>query len=217
MKAMILAAGRGLRMRPLTDHTHKGLLKVHGEMLIERQIKRLQAIGITDFVINLSYMAERVQQVLGDGADYGVSIQYSIESYPLETGGGVIAALPILGDDPFILHNCDLWSDYPLENLKGALQDSLGHLVLVKKPLDVQSGDFGLSNGYVTFEEDPPLTYTGMGIYRPELFKNEKLGVLSLLSVLEKGIENRRITGEYYSGSCIDINTPERLKTLNQP
>ena len=151
MKAMILAAGRGERMRPLTDSTPKPLLRVGGKALIEYHLEKLAAAGIRDVVINISYLGERIREILGDGSRWHLSIQYSIEPEPLETAGAILQALPLLGEQPFVLINGDVWTDYAIEKLKDyPLQSSCGHLVLVNNPSHHPEGDFSVTNAVLT-------------------------------------------------------------------
>lgn len=214
---MILAAGRGSRMRPLTDHTHKGLLKVAGEPLIEHHVKKLAAIGVTDIVINVSYLAEQIQSYLGNGEKYNVNIHYSIEEQPREVGGGLIKALPLLGGEPFIVVNCDVWSDYPLENLNVDLKGALGKIILVKNPQHNPKGDFHLNGNQVELinDSDKNFTYAGIAMYHPDLFSNfSKSASQPMLPILKKAIEARELNGEFYNGLWSDVGTPERLAEL---
>lgn len=222
MKAMILAAGRGLRMRPLTDHTHKGLLKVSGETLLERHIKGLAAVGVKDIVINVSYLADQIQGYLGRGDSYGVHIHYSVEAYPLEVGGGLIKALPLLGKDPFMVVNCDVWTDYSYERLKRPYPGVLGHIILVDNPPHHPTGDFGLLHDKVTVldfantQVSSSYTYAGIAVYDPSLFEGfTKSGAQPLLPILKKAIAANQLSGEYYSGTWMDVGTPERLRELH--
>lgn len=215
MKAMILAAGRGERMRPLTDHTPKPLLLVAGKPLISYHLSNLKKIGIDEVVINISYRAEQIQNVLGDGSQYGIKIIYSFESTALETGGGIYQALPLLGNDPFIIINADVWTDYPLQNLPQQL-DHLAHLILVDSPAHNTHGDFYFDNKKLSLSGKNKLTYSGIGVYRPDLFQNCQAGAFRLADVLKPAIAQNKISGEHYHGEWIDIGTPERLEFLNQ-
>ncbi len=222
MKAMILAAGRGMRMRPLTDHTHKGLLKVAGVPMLEQHVKHLSNIGIKDIVINVSYLAEQIQTFLGTGQQYGVKIRYSIEEMPLEVGGGIIKALPLLGVDPFITINCDVWTDFPLQSLAEKLRNHDGHIVLVNNPEHRQQGDFHLNNEKVellNLTKSPKNNYTfsGIAIYHPRIFADFSHDCLQpMLPILKKAIQTKRLSGEYYQGMWNDIGTPERLAAINE-
>lgn len=214
---MILAAGRGVRMRPLTDHTHKGLLKIGGVPMLEYHVKNLAKIGITDIVINVSYLAEQIQMFLKDGRQYGVNIHYSIEEFPLEVGGGIIKALPLLGTEPFIVINCDVWSDFPLQTLVKKINLNEGHIVLVNNPEHRQQGDFHLNGNKVQLlnliiNQTNNFTFSGIAIYHPKIFADfPQHGSQPMLPILKKAIENKRLSGEYYSGIWNDIGTPERL------
>lgn len=214
---MILAAGRGSRMRPLTDHTHKGLLKVAGVPLLEHHVKNLAAVGIKDIVINVSYLAEQIQNYLGNGQQYGVSIHYSIESTPLEVGGGIIKALPILGNDPFIAINCDVWSDYPLQKLM-TKSIEVGYIVLIKNPDHNPNGDFALIDTKVKLPDASQInfTYAGIALYHPKLFHDfPEHCSQPMLPILLKAIEQSKLSGELYQGLWSDIGTPERLSAVN--
>lgn len=218
---MIMAAGRGSRMRPLTDYIHKGLLKVNGTPLIEHHVKKLAAIGITDIVINVSYLAEQIITYLGKGEKYDVRIHYSIEDKPLEVGGGIIKALPLLNQELFIVINCDVWSDYPLSQLTENIGNALGKIVLVKNPIHNSKGDFSLDGCKVSlnYEENIPsnsFTYAGIAVYKPELFTNFARGCPQpMRPILLKAIRLKKLNGEVYSGSWMDVGTPERLAELN--
>lgn len=217
MRAMILAAGRGSRMRPLTDHTHKGLLKVADVPLLERHVKSLVAIGVRDIVINVSYLAEQIQNYLGNGQQYGASIHYSIETTPLEVGGGIIKALPLLGCDPFIVINCDVLTDYPIQNLK-LKENVMGHIILVKNPDHNPKGDFCLVAEKVTLSDPTAetLTYAGIALYHPKLFQGFPDHCSQpMLPILLKAIECSELSGEFYQGFWSDIGTPERLSAVH--
>lgn len=217
MRAMILAAGRGSRMRPLTDHTHKGLLKIADVPLLERHVRKLAAIGIKDIVINVSYLAEQIQQFLGDGQTFGVNIHYSIEPTALEVGGGIIKALPLLGPEPFIVINCDVWTDYSMQNLT-LKQNSMGHIVLVKNPDHNPKGDFCLVNEKVQISHsaEKTFTYAGIALYHPKLFHGfPEYCSQPMLPILLKAIERSQLSGEFYQGFWSDIGTPERLSAVH--
>lgn len=216
MKAMILAAGRGERMRPFTLHTHKCLLPVDGQTLIERHLRRLAQAGIHDVLINVSYLAEQIQQFVGDGHSFGVKVNYSVESDPLEVGGGIITALPQLGSEPFIIINADVICDYPYEQLadklKGQPAQTHGHIVLVNNPPHHPQGDFSLQDHQVYLQEQNDFTYSGIGIFQPTVFADfpahQKQAMLPILTGL---IEKEALTGEAYQGQWFDIGSPERL------
>ena len=218
MKAMILAAGRGERMRPLTDHTPKPLLKAAGKPLIEYTIEALVCAGITDIVINLAHLGNQLKNYLGDGSQYQAHIQYSEEGETgLETAGGIKNALPLLGDSPFLVINGDIYCDFPLQSLVNKPFD-LAHLVLVNNPNHNPNGDFSLVNNHqITNIHGRSYTFSGIGIYHPDLFKSH-LGIeqkLPLYPLLKEAIVNGQLSGEYYNGYWQDVGTPERLKQAN--
>ncbi|WP_439133249.1 N-acetylmuramate alpha-1-phosphate uridylyltransferase MurU [Pseudomaricurvus sp.] len=222
MKAMILAAGLGKRMRPLTDTTPKPLLPVGGKPLIMYHIERLKALGVREFVINIAYLGEQIEAALGDGHALGVSIQYSEEHEPLETGGALLQALPLLGDEPFLLVNGDVWTDYPFERLFDVhlAEDCLGHLVLVPNPRHNRRGDFALHDSMLLHntEVDEGFTYSGISLLRPELIGaySERRQIFPLREALAEGIAANRLSGEVYDGEWWDIGTPERLQALDE-
>ena len=216
MRAMILAAGRGERMRPLADSTPKSMLKVNDKPLIQYHIENLVSAGSNQIVINHACRGEQIETFLGDGQRFGARISYSAEgSKPLETGGGIFKALSLLGDDPFIVINSDIWTDYPINQLP---TDPVGvaHLVLVDNPPHNSKGDFTLDNGYVRQKGEERYTFSGIGVYRPVLFTNCINGVFPLLPLLQEAIAQNKVTGEYYSGTWIDIGTPDRLYELRE-
>ena len=224
MRAMILAAGRGERMRPLTDTMPKPLLPVGGKPLIQHHIERLAAAGVREIVINLAWQGAMLRAALGDGARLGVRIAYSDEGdKALETGGGIYHALPLLGDGPFLIVNGDVWTDYPFQALRerfagsrlGAPGQDLAHLVLVPNPPQHAQGDFGLSNGRVTELGANPGTYSGIAVYAPEFFADCKPGPFKLLPYLLAAIRAGRMSGERYEGRWFDIGTPQRLAELD--
>jgi len=214
MKAMILAAGRGERMRPLTDRTPKPLLPVAGRPLIVHQIERLARAGIREIVVNLSYLGEQIETALGDGRRYGVALHYSDQGpTPLGTGGGVYQALPLLGRAPFLVTNADVWTGYPIASL---LDKPLGiaHLVLVENRSHHPDGDFALEHGRVSLKHGPRLTFSGLGVYRSELFDECQAGCFPLAAVIRMAVSHGLVTGECYRGEWHDIGTPERLAAL---
>ena len=219
MKAMILAAGKGERMRPLTEHTPKPLLKVGGRPLIEHHIYRLADAGYRVMVVNVSHLGDQIVDFCGDGARWGVDIVISPEGEPLETAGGIINALPLLGDDPFLVVNGDVWTDFPFARLAGtALAGSAGaHLVLVDNPPHHPGGDFRLDDCEVLelAEGEVGLTYSGVGIYTPAFFDGVPPGKSPLRPLLGRAIEARLLTGEHYRGDWTDVGTPERLEELD--
>lgn len=215
MRAMILAAGRGERMRPLTDHTPKPLLEVGGKALIVRHLERLAEAGVGDVVINVAWLGDRIRAALGDGAALGLKIRYSPEPPgALETAGGIRAALPLLGSDPFLVVNGDLWCDYPLDRLVGRAPRGLAHLVLVDNPAHHPGGDFALVDGEVRADREPRLTYAGIGVYRPELFTGLPPGRRALRPVLDRAIADGQVSGEAFHGAWADVGSPERLRRL---
>lgn len=218
MHAMILAAGRGERMRPLTDHTPKPLLCAGGRPLIVHHLERLAAAGYRHVVINLAWRGEQIREHLGEGRPWGLNIQYSPEPQALETGGGIRQALPLLASDPFLVINGDIWSDHPLTPPTLA-QDTLAHLVLVDNPPHHGGGDFQLHEGRVRNKGDdagPCLTFSGIGWYRPALFAATPAGAFPLAPLLRRAMEGDRVTGEHHHGQWLDIGTPERLAALNR-
>lgn len=216
MKAMLLAAGRGERLRPLTDATPKPLVQVGDHCLIEWHIKRLQQAGINEIIINISYLGDQIKNKLGDGHHYDVDIFYSEEpTDALETGGGIVHALALLGEQPFVVINSDVWTDYPFSKLK--TPQGLAHLVMVSNPLQHPQGDFVLHNGVISDElSDEKVTFSGIGIYRPELFADCSPGRFPLAPILRNAMANRHVSGELYTGSWDDIGTLERLQNLRQ-
>ncbi len=210
MKAMILAAGKGERMRPLTLHTPKPLLPVAGKALIEYHIEALAAAGITGLVINHAWLGQQVEQALGDGSRYGVSIVYSRETEPLETGGGILRALPLLGDDPFVLVNGDIWADYDFARLPQQ-PDGLAHLVLVDNPEHHGGGDFALEQGQVRSAGAAMLTYSGIAVLHPQLFAGCAGGAFRLAPLLRAAMEEGLVSGEHFAGRWLDVGTVERL------
>ena len=215
MKAMILAAGLGERMRPLTDLCPKPLLSVGGRRLIEYHLQQLSAAGYNDIVINTARLGEQFVQVLGDGERYGVRIQYSHEGdAPLETAGGIIHALSILDSEVFLVINGDIWTDYDYTHLPRSL-NGLAHLVLVDNPSQHPQGDFQLtSQGQVI--DKPGLTFSGIGVYARELFTPYSTQVKPLAPLLRAAMAQHAVSGEYYPGQWWDIGTPQRLQALDQ-
>lgn len=215
MKTMLLAAGRGERMRPLTDHCPKPLLPVGGKPLIAWQLERLAAAGFTEIVINLSWLGEQIAAALGDGADYGVSICYSREPSPaLETGGGIFNALPLLGPGPFLLVNGDVFTDVDLAALRLA-PDDLGELVLVPNPAHNPRGDFCLAADRVVAQGGERLTYAGIALLRPELLRGAAAGRFPLLPWLNAARDAARLGGRRHTGRWLDVGTAARLAQLD--
>ena len=216
MRAMILAAGRGERMRPLTDTLPKPLLEANGKPLIQHHIESLARSGITSIVINHALLGEQIERYLGDGSRFGVSIRYSAEGdIPLETGGGIFRALPLLGPAPFLVVNADIWTDFPFHTLP-SLPRHLGHLVLVQNPEHNPGGDFSLGGMDVGVTGQPLFTFSGVAVYRPELFAGCKGDAFSLVPLLRSAAVKQQITGEFYDGNWMDIGTPARLEELRK-
>lgn len=213
MKAMILAAGLGKRMRPLTDHCPKPLLPVAGKPLIVHHLERLRDAGIHEVVINISYRAEQIIDALGDGSAYGVCIHWSHETTPLETGGGILKALPLLGEAPFLLINGDVWCD-ALPACQALKETDLAHLVLVDNPRHHPHGDFGFNAGRVNQTDTPRLTYAGISIIHPKLLAEQTGGAFALAPLLRAAIDDNQVSGEYFTGYWVDVGTPERLAAL---
>lgn len=211
---MILAAGRGERMRPLTDTTPKPLLQAGGKALIEYHLEALARAGFSSVVINHAHLGEQIEAALGDGSRYGLSIDYSDEGEALETGGGIFHALPLLGDEPFLVVNGDVWSDYPYERLRD-VDVELAHLVLVDNPPQHPQGDFLLRQGRVLDADGERLTFSGIGLYHPALFDGCRDGAFALAPLLRRAMGQGRVSGEHYRGRWFDIGTPERLAQLD--
>jgi MurNAc alpha-1-phosphate uridylyltransferase len=215
MKAMVLAAGRGERMRPITDKLPKPLVPVAGKPLIVYHLERLAAAGVRDVVVNLSWLGDQIRAALGDGREYRLSISYSQEpAEPLETGGGIFKALPLLGPGPFLVVNGDTWSDIDYSCL--ALEDGAnGRIVLVPNPTHNLRGDFGVEGDVVVDRETDRFTYSGVGVYRPEFFDGCSPGRFPMLPLLKRAIAARVLRGEVHLGEWCDVGTPERLATLD--
>ncbi len=216
MRVMILAAGRGERMRPLTDHLPKPLLEAGGKPLIVHHIERLVAAGHYELVINHAHLGAALEQALGDGGRFGARIGYSPEpAGALETGGGIFNALSLLGRAPFAVVNGDVWTDYPFERLP-SVPAGLAHLVLADNPGHNPSGDFGLAGGKVHTGADGRLTFTGIAVYRPALFADCVPGKFPLAPLLRQAAARGQVTGEHFQGNWIDIGTPVRLRELDE-
>ena len=212
---MILAAGRGERMRPLTDVTPKPLLRVGGTTLIEHHLLRLARAGLHDVVVNTGHLGEQIEATLGDGARYGVRIEYSRERDAiLDTGGGIFNALPLLGEAPFLVVNGDIYTDYPYAGLTAA-PAGLAHLILVPNPPQHARGDFVLQQGRVSSEGEERFTFSGIGVYRPQLFASCRAGVFPLAPLLRRAMADGEVSGERYGGEWWDVGTPERLAALD--
>lgn len=215
MRAMILAAGLGARMGELTQHTPKPMLKVNGKPLIEYTLESLKASGITEVVVNLFYLGDQIKAFIGDGSRYGLKVAYSEEVERLETGGGILQALPLLGNEPFIVTSSDIVTDYPFSKLPTQLK-GLAHLVMVDNPAHHVKGDFCLDEGLVTLDGQSTLTYSNLGVFHPDLFQSCEPGFFPLSKLLFPAIRNRQVTGEYFDGSWENIGTPEQIEALDR-
>ncbi len=219
MKAMILAAGLGSRLQPLTKTVPKPMLLVCGKPLLQWHIERLVRAGVREVVVNTSWLGEQIQDYFGTGVDFGITITWSSEAEPLETGGGIFKALQFLGDDPFILMSADIWTDFPLESfLKKNIDSPLSaHLVLVKNPEHNNGGDFSLENYIVGYGQER-YTYSGISIVSSQLFNSLKITseVFPLREVLQPAISSGRVSGEIYTGDWCDVGTIGRYNNLNK-
>lgn len=216
IKAMIFAAGKGERMGDLTRACPKPLLQVRGQPLIVYHLKKLAAIGIKDCLINLRYLGEVIEKTLGDGHQFGLNIHYSYETEALETAGGIIYAKDFFEDQPFLLISADVFSDYPFEKLlqqvpKLQSKQALGHLVMVDNPPHYPQGNFSLTPSTFLSLEGPKLNYAGIGIYHPQLFAEYAPGYRKIGDVMKEAIVKKQLTGEYYAGQWLNVDTPERL------
>ncbi len=218
MKAMILAAGRGERMRPLTDHTPKPLLPAGGKPLIVWHLERLAAAGFREIVINHAHLGSQIEAALGNGGRWGLQIAYSPEPPgALETAGGIAQALPLLGEDAFLIVNGDIWCDWDVRRAL-SLHDRLAHLVMVPNPPQHPDGDFGLDGERVVFAgQGPTFTYAGLAVYSPHFFAGVTPGqALKLRPLFDAAIAAGTLTGEPYTGRWVDVGTPERLSELDR-
>lgn len=214
---MILAAGRGERLRPLTDTTPKPLIEVGGKPLIVRHLERLSAAGFRSVVINLGWLGDRIPERLGTGEDFGLEIRYSKEPpEALETAGGIVQALPLLGEAPFLVVSADVLTDYPFERLRAHGKELPAHLVLVDNPPHHPNGDFALTQGRVASRGDLRLTFSGIAVFAPALFTGLSPGRRALRPVLEQAIAEGLVSGERYCGLWNDIGTPARLAEAQQ-
>ncbi|MFU8832273.1 MAG: N-acetylmuramate alpha-1-phosphate uridylyltransferase MurU [Wenzhouxiangella sp.] len=217
MRAMILAAGRGERLRPLTDTTPKPLLEVGGKPLIGYHLERLATAGFEDVVINLGWLGEQISSALGTGASFGLNIHYSPEPPgALETAGGIVQALPLLGNQPFAVISGDILCDYPYEKLVGIDPEGLAHLVMVSNPDHHSDGDFRLVDGRLEPGPGPRLTFSGIGVYQPAMFRNLAPGRRPLRPVFEQALSAGQLSGEHHRGNWSDIGTIERLDQARQ-
>jgi len=214
MRAMILAAGRGKRLRPHTDTLPKPLLPVRGKPLIEYHLEALAEAGFREIVINRGHLGERLPEALGDGSRWGVTIHWSVEPpEALETGGGLQQALPLLGAGPFLAVNGDIRTDYPFVRLRSVKCD-YAHLVMIPNPPHNPNGDFRLAGGRLHADGEPKLTYSGIAVYHPRLFEGCAPGRYSVVPLLLRAMRERIVTGERYDGAWSDVGTPERLAAL---
>lgn len=215
-RALVFAAGRGERMRPLTQATPKPMLRAGARMLIEYHLQRLAAAGVREVVINTSHLAEQFPAALGDGSRWGLRIHYAYEGpEPLETGGGMLNALPLLGAAPFIAVNGDIWTDFDFSTLPQN-PPGLAHLVMVDNPPQHAAGDFALRDGQLHDEANRRLTFAGIGIYRPELLARHAAGRFSIVPILRAAMRAGKVTGTHHRGEWSDIGTPQRLAELNE-
>lgn len=215
MRAMILAAGRGERMRPLTDFTPKPLLKVGGKPLIVWHLESLATAGFKEVVINHAHLGEQIEQALGNGEQWGMSIEYSAEKMALETAGGIANALHLLGRDAFLVVNGDIFTEMDFSTLN-LQKPNLAHLVMVNNPPQHPNGDFAYSNGKLQLDGEKKLTFSGVGVYHPDLFADILPGQSAKLApLLKAAIVNNRLTAQHYHGEWRDIGTPERLQELD--
>ena len=213
---MLLAAGRGERLRPLTDRTPKPLIKAGGRPLIVHLIEALKRTGHDDIVINLSWRGDDIQRALGNGDRYGVRLRYSPEpDDALETGGGILNALPLLGAAPFLVVSADIYTDFPFDRLPPD-SPALAHLVLVNNPPHNAGGDFAIDNGRLRNDGEKRLTFSGIGVYRPELFEGQSPGRFPLAPLLRKAATGDQATAEHYRGEWQDVGSVERLEALRR-
>ena len=215
MKAIILSAGRGERMRPLTDTTPKPLLKIDEYSLIEHHLFALAKAGFKEIVVNVAYLPQLFVETLGDGSRYGVTIHYSFEpeNGGLETGGGILQALPLLGNEPFLAISADLWTNFPFQTLPQNIPNH-AHLVLVDNPFHHPHGDFCLQQGKVTLEGNNKLNFAGIAVYNPKLFANCQPGRFSVVPLIIEAIKQKQVSGEYFRGIWQNIGTLEQLNSL---
>jgi MurNAc alpha-1-phosphate uridylyltransferase len=214
---MILAAGRGERMRPLTDELPKPLLKAGPHCLIEYHLYQLAEAGFSEVVINVAWLGQKIIDTIGNGERYGLQIHYSNEGeQALETAGGIFQALTLLGEQPFVVINGDVWSDYPYAELKDFEPSGLAHLVLVNNPEHNPQGDFAIEHNRVLNQGEQKFTFSGIGVYRADFFAGMSQGKAPLAPMLRAAIERGQVSGEIYRGHWLDIGTPQRLRQLEQ-
>lgn len=215
MRAMILAAGRGERLRPLTDNLAKSLVIVQGKSLIAHHLLALAALGVKDIVINVCYRSEQVMHTLGDGSAFGVNIHYSLEETMLGVGGGVVNAKSMLGDEPFILISADIFTDFPLRKLKLS-QPFLGHIVVVDNPPHHPDGDFSLNHGIISITGSPKWNYAGIALLHPQLLRGLLPTPQGFMSLIESALAKQLISGEHYQGVWHNIGSVVELEAANQ-
>ncbi|MBT8088703.1 MAG: nucleotidyltransferase family protein [Gammaproteobacteria bacterium] len=216
MIAMILAAGRGERLRPLTDSTPKSLVEIRGRSLLERHLVNIRHAGVETVVINLGWLGAEIVRRVGCGARYGLQVIYSQEGdNVLETGGGIHKALPLLGSEPFLVLNADIYTDMPIPAVELAA-DVVGHLVMVPTPAYRDHGDFDLQDGRIRNSRNPKLTFSGVAVYKPEFFDGCEAGRFPLAPMLRGAADAGRLSGETYAGLWADVGTMERLEALNR-
>jgi len=213
--AMILAAGRGERLRPVTENVPKSLVEVNGQTLLERHLQSLAKGGVETVVINLGWLGDQITERIGSGGEFGLNVVYSQEGdNTLETGGGIYRALPALGADPFLVINADIYTDMPLPDMQLG-DDDMAHLVCVPVPEDKTSGDFAIVDGRIRNDGEPMFTFSGVSVYRPDFFTDCAPGRFSVVPMLRAAADADRISGSIYSGLWRDVGTPERLAELN--
>ena len=216
MRAMILAAGRGERLRPLTDTLPKPLFDVGGRTLIERHLERLSQAGFREVVINLAHLGDLIRDTLGDGSNWGLNIHYSQEPEgALDTGGAIQQALPLLGEAPFAIINGDIFTEYPLSRLR-AIKCDHAHLILVNNPKHNPNGDFALQTGRIDPDGQPKYTFSGISVYNPRFFESSSPGRFSVVPMIITAAALKYVTGEIYRGAWHDVGTLERLETLRE-
>lgn len=213
---MILAAGRGERLRPLTDTTPKPMLPIRGRPLLEHQIGWLRSAGISELVINLHHLGGQIEAWFGDGSAFGVHIRYSREETLLETGGGIVNALPLLGDDPFVLLNGDIYTDFPFSRLSEPAPWADMHLVVTPKPVFRAAGDFLFADGRITGRGDE-VVYCGIAVLRPRIFAGDEATPFSLRDRFFRAIDTGRLSAEVWTGAWTDIGTEAQLRAANAP
>ena len=214
MRAMILAAGRGERLRPLTDAIPKSLVEVRGQSLLERHLENVRRAGVRKVVINLGWLGDQIVERVGSGERWGLDVVYSQEGDDiLETGGGIHNALPKLGSDPFLVVNADIYTDMPVPQLQLA-DNALGHLVMVPTPDYRAHGDFDIDKGLIRNGPEPAYTFSGVAVYRPEFFDGCEAGRFPLAPMLREAADRGQLTGSLYEGRWADVGTPERLAAL---